>query len=29
LAGLLLAREDGAMGVAWDEMPSYLRLGTN
>jgi hypothetical protein len=29
LAGLLLARENGAMGVAWDETPSYLRLGTD
>jgi putative pyruvate formate lyase activating enzyme len=24
----MLSREDGAMGVAWDETPSYLRLGT-
>jgi putative pyruvate formate lyase activating enzyme len=29
LAGRLLAREDGAMGMAWDGTPSYLRLGTN
>jgi putative pyruvate formate lyase activating enzyme len=29
LAGRLLAREDGAMGMAWDETPSYLRLGTD
>jgi putative pyruvate formate lyase activating enzyme len=29
LAGRLLAREGGAMGMAWDETPLYLRLGTD